>query len=264
MKKLFFFLFLSNLLFAQEVTVKYKMHINRTNDYCSVIKNFTLQQNDDFSIFELDDIKDINQFKYKEMASVAKEKDTLVAYVINDNIIEFLYKEKFFKDFKDNTQTYNPLVGMKCQYVKDKIDLFEWEILSDNDTLIANYHCKKAVTKFRGREYVAYFTNKIANQGGPWKFDGLPGFILKVKSKDGYLLIEPIGIKLNQNKDKILNDPFGNKKTILFQDLKDKVLQEEKRYFAKLKSRPNPPDRTVAGPIVDIEDIGLNKERVYE
>lgn len=250
-------------MFSQEVMVKYKFHINRLYDFATVAKNFTLQQNNDASIFEIDDIRDISQFKYKDLANIVKERDTFVAYMISDNAIEFLYQEKYYKDFKNNFQISNHLIGMKCQYVNDKIDLFDWNILNEKDTLIANYKCKKATTRFRGRDYIAYYANEIANQGGPWKFDGLPGFILRVKSKDGYLLIEPTEIKLNKNDKKVISNPFANRKTILFSEVVVKFLEDEKKKVAKVKSKPNPPDKITYSVPESIEDLGL-KERVYE
>lgn len=192
MKNLLFSLLIFSTVFSQEFSVKFKFFKSHPHESRHMTKNFTLLQNDNYSSFELDNINDVNQFKFHENAIVFTDGDTLKTYLINNGkTIVQLYKEKVFKDFKLNKLVYNPFAVKSCQIIEDKIDIFNWELIDNNDTIIANYKCKKAITKFRGRDYVAYYTNEIANQGGPWKFDGLPGFILKVYSKDGFISIFP-------------------------------------------------------------------------
>jgi GLPGLI family protein len=151
--------------------------------------------------------------------------------------------------------------------IKDDLDIFKWDLIEEeSDTLILNFKCKKAKTKFRGREYIAYYSNEIANFGGPWKFDGLPGFILKIYSLDGFLSIEPISIRVDNNNQtvKIIN-PFENKRFIYFNDLKNVILKEEQEHFKRAKSS-NPYLTSIkkGGSFNTIEDIGLNYERKYE
>ncbi|WP_282070183.1 GLPGLI family protein [Olleya namhaensis] len=62
--------------------------------------------------------------------------------------------------------------------VTEALSKLEWD-LSHADTLkIGTYICNKATTSFRGRNYIAWYTNDIAITFGPWKFHGLPGLIL--------------------------------------------------------------------------------------
>jgi GLPGLI family protein len=267
MKFYIYFLLLSSICFSQDLTVKFALKLTKPNDYCSVTKKFTLNQNTNQSIFQLDDIRNIHQFKYADKASVVSDKDSIVAYMIDENNIEFLYQEKCFKDFRNNYQIYNYNIGMslKCYNVKDDLDLFDWKLVNEKDTLIANFKCKKAQTKFRGREYIAFYTNEIANQGGPWKFDGLPGFILKVYSIDGYLSIDTESVLFNAAFKQTVNNPFADKKTMAFDDLKTEIVKREKIAFAKAKSKSeNNLLKTVISPFIGIEDIGLNEPRTYE
>ena len=266
MKGTIFIILFINAAFAQNISVKFKMHLNIEREICSTIKNFKLTQNENFSVFETENIKDVKQLKHNENTSIYIDRDTLVNFKIDDNRYCSICQEKFFKDFKNNYQVYNFFtVGDKFIYISDKIAIFNWELQENGDTIIANYRCKKAITKFRGRNYVAYYTNEIANQGGPWKFDGLPGFILKVYSTDNYILIEPTEIVLNEINTKEIVNPYSTKKIITFEQLPQKIIELEKLDFIKQKLKTkNNLTRMTLGRINIIEDIGMNTTRVYE
>ena len=268
MKKILFFLFFTSLIFAQDITVKFNFKINELSDVSSTIKKFTLKQNDTNSIFELDDVNNQNQFKNFSKIGLTKyhEIDTIKSFLIGDNTVEFLWKEKNFKSFKEDFQIHNYMQGKKFMYVKDKITMFDWNIVEKSDTLIAKYHCEKATTKFRGRNYIAYFTNEISNQGGPYKFDGLPGFIIKIKSTDGYVDIEAVEIIVSKDKIKNIFNPFKGKETILFEDLKNKRIEYEKELFerARLETKDQGTVTSTYISNMGIEDIGLKSPRVYK
>ena len=69
----------------------------------------------------------------------------------------------------------------------DKINgLFEWQLL-EGDTVICNYPCKKAKTKFRGRTWTVWYTPLLPYSDGPWKFCGLPGLVLEAHEAEGKL-----------------------------------------------------------------------------
>lgn len=70
------------------------------------------------------------------------------------------------------------------------------------------YTCTKAITTFRGREYVAWFTDDIPIQNGPWKFCGLPGLIVKVNDTQNNYTYELEGVDLKEPFDiSIINVP---------------------------------------------------------
>lgn len=68
---------------------------------------------------------------------------------------------------------------------EEKASIFNWEITSDTDT-IKGYYSQKALCKFGGRDWEAWFTPEIPYSDGPYKFCGLPGLILKVKDVEGH------------------------------------------------------------------------------
>jgi GLPGLI family protein len=64
--------------------------------------------------------------------------------------------------------------------VKDSTFLIEWNVEKKIVKVINGFNCFKATTKFRGRDYIAYFTDEISVKFGPFKFKGLPGLILEL------------------------------------------------------------------------------------
>ncbi len=63
--------------------------------------------------------------------------------------------------------------------IEQPMNLFNWKTGKDTAT-ISGYHCQKATTHFAGRDYIAWFTTEIPLSEGPYKFNGLPGLIIKI------------------------------------------------------------------------------------
>ena len=265
MKQILIFVLFFSFGFSQKVIVKFKFKIN--NDFLSTSKNFTLKQDDNASIFEIDDEKDekqVNDYKQISFKSYL-EKDSISIFSIGDYGITSIWKEKNFKNFKENFQIHNYKNFKTILYVKDSLEVIKWNLIEKSDTIIAYYNCKKATAKFRGRDYLAYYTSEIANQGGPYKFDGLPGFIVKVKSIDGYLDISPTEISVPKIKTNNIYNPFKGKELILFKELKDKIIEDERKMFEKFKlDKDIKLPSLVRGPFKGIEDVGLNYTREYK
>lgn len=78
--------------------------------------------------------------------------------------------------------TQQQVILNKYVYTEDK-PVFDWTVASDTLTVLG-YSCKKAVCLFRGREYTAWFAPDVPLMEGPWKFNGLPGLIMKVEDVD--------------------------------------------------------------------------------
>lgn len=120
----------------------------------------------------------------------------------------------YYKNLSQRTIVYDDHIRMKPFEIKDSVPDFGWKIENEKKTILG-YNCQKATTFFRGRNYEAYFTTEIPYQDGPWKFFGLPGMILELKSSASDatydIIAETIEIKNGNVK---IENPHLNKKVI--------------------------------------------------
>ena len=97
------------------------------------------------------------------------------------------FPEDIFKGHpssKELTASYRLFLGAGYGRYTEPKPNFGWEILPETKNILG-YKCQKAKGKFRGREYIAWFSSDIPRSDGPWKFCGLPGLILAVQDTKG-------------------------------------------------------------------------------
>lgn len=114
--------------------------------------------------------------------------------------VELMQKSGVFKDLSKEmkmpkfsykvTKTYpsmevqyaesilNGMMPVQLMY-KEKPD-FKWAI-SNEKAKIGEYNAQKATTDFGGRKWTAWFSTDLPFQDGPYKFNGLPGLIVKIE-----------------------------------------------------------------------------------
>lgn len=98
-----------------------------------------------------------------------------------------------YKSNVDNSVTHYDVAGTDHMYsVEDKTPI-DWE-LTDSTKTVLGYECILATADYHGRKWNVWFTPEIPLQEGPWKFYGLPGFILEAESVDGQYLFTATGI----------------------------------------------------------------------
>lgn len=140
---------------------------------------------------------------------IVPEKVAVSDHVIQERIVIYAkYKTPFLlKDYEKDKIFKTDVVGFKQYYLTDTLQKMEWLITSDHRK-IANYNCTKALTTFRGRKYEAWYTDDIPINIGPWKFDGLPGVIVKVNDLEKIFNFELVTINLKENfDDEIISIP---------------------------------------------------------
>ncbi len=141
---------------------------------------------------------------------------------------------RIIKNFSTDTLLfYTTLKKTKKEYtiIKEKIEKLKWKLSNDSIKKVIDYVCKKATVSFRGKNYEVWYAPEIQFSDGPWKFWGLPGLILEVKSTDNSFSIVATSLKNNFSyhiETQILND------TISWNDYTNLVkeqLENEKKFF---------------------------------
>ncbi|MDR3340725.1 MAG: GLPGLI family protein [Candidatus Symbiothrix sp.] len=125
--------------------------------------------------------------------SVIKDGSASAESLIGDRYENNYYDGAFEKIYKNRLNGEIIIIDMnyKCD---DAVGSFNWEISPDTATIF-DYSCQKATTRFRGRNYEAWFTLEVPINDGPWKFYGLPGLIVKIKDSQGLIDFECVGLQ---------------------------------------------------------------------
>lgn len=207
MKKTAFFLFFfCNLLFAQKSTlliVYEETMVVDVTKYTTTINGF-LVANTEASLYEEDFMK------IKSDTFDDGEGNTSVTVKTNRN-------PKFYRS-GNSPVTYLGNIKMRDFVVSDDAK-FNWNIAEEQKEILG-YTCQKATAEFRGRVYVAYFAPKLQFNAGPWKFNGLPGTILEVKSQDGAFSMTAKKLEVKNTATTIAN-PYKDAKIISYAEFKN-------------------------------------------
>ncbi|MFC6269166.1 GLPGLI family protein [Frigoriflavimonas asaccharolytica] len=102
-----------------------------------------------------------------------------------------IFRSEVFSD-NGNQIIYKELLKTKFSFpLENKI---VWELKNETKK-ISSYQCKKAVGKYKGRTYIAWYTDTIPIPDGPYVFKGLPGLILEVYDKSDFINFTMVGFK---------------------------------------------------------------------
>jgi len=82
---------------------------------------------------------------------------------------------------------------------EENLELVNWQLVGDTAT-IAGYKAQKAICIFGGRKWEAWFSPELPFNDGPYKFNGLPGLIVKIFDTQMHYEFELISIKKPRNK----------------------------------------------------------------
>ncbi|MCJ7468117.1 MAG: GLPGLI family protein [Maribacter sp.] len=117
---------------------------------------------------------------------------------------------KFYIDITDSIGTINmvdyhidsmstrSLRLMDIFVLKEKRPLIEWKLLNEQKN-IGKLLANKAICRFRGRNYTAWYSKQIPSAIGPWKLNGLPGMILEVHEEDNIMEIYFKSIRISSD-----------------------------------------------------------------
>jgi GLPGLI family protein len=129
------------------------------------------------------------------------------------------------------------IVKDNFKYIED-LDKIKWNIEADTKK-INGYKVQKATTDYAGRNYTAWFTSEIPISDGPYKFNGLPGLILKISDTKNHYSFELLKLQKLEN---FIQFSFNEKDYISL----------SKEEFEKIKKRYN------MDPIAALERTGMS------
>lgn len=139
--------------------------------------------------------------------------DTAFIYTPSDKNVSVV-----FKDYNNNSFYNKHEIAYKYFVVRDSLNIYNWTILSDSKEILG-FKCQLATMDFRGRQYEAWFTPELPI-GGPWKYDGLPGMILEIKSLDNFIVFEAFNIKNAKINLDTIENPLNIKKVLTWEEFK--------------------------------------------
>lgn len=124
-----------------------------------------------------DSIMAVDPATYWEMERLSMEKDPK-AHGATALERSGTYSSYIYKNYPEGKLTERAYFGMEGRGYEEAWEKPEWSI-SEETKEISGYQCLKATTKYRGREWEAWFAPEIPIPDGPWKLCGLPGLILE-------------------------------------------------------------------------------------
>lgn len=132
-----------------------------------------------------------------------------------------------------------------------------WDLQNEKKK-IGSLTCQKAITRFRGRDYIAWFTIDIPIPAGPWKLFGLPGAILEFQDESGKIYSSAIKVTINESTDieEIIESNKGEGKAINIKEYV-KLKQNENELMLKYAM-------TKLGREAEVFDLAPSKRQGFE
>lgn len=234
---LFISLFLgySSSLFAQKIDnthlriTYFYQQINDTVNHTGLHEDFILDIGDKFSKYE-----SLNSYLTNDTI-MKMEQQHLSSEEIQTrlrNIFDYEFSLRVFKNYPNNGNiTFVDYVFLNKFSYREAMNQMKWNITNEKDTLLG-YPIQKATCSYHGRIWNAWFTTEIPISDGPWKFNGLPGLILKVRDSQLQFGFTAKGIEKYQ---KPINMYFAEK------GASDPIRTTIENYYKHLKGYKNNP-----------------------
>ncbi|WP_081963874.1 GLPGLI family protein [Porphyromonas cangingivalis] len=157
------------------------------------------------------------------------------------------------RKLKEYTMEVKIPMGSVYTY-RESVDDLKWQLVP-GDSVVSGYKCKKATTTYRGRSYVAWYTEEIPLPYGPYKFNGLPGLVMRIRDNQKHHTFTFMGMTKAFSTDFVSTNPraFGGKRAWIRKSLQNyydnpvkgiessgtvKLSEEDKR---DIKKRPYNP-----------------------
>ena len=249
----FFFIFLFtnvSYLSAQNTIIEYNIKLNPINDYLG--REFLIYNKTEAFYFDYVDGADTKIYDIIKNYNIRRGGEK--SYRKLDNLNQIIRIKSY------------PNSGQVHYLIEDNKPNIEWKIENESKEILG-FKCKKAVGKFRGRNYIAWFTSELPVSLGPWKIDGLPGLILKAEDKDNVFSYEAVQVICNSDYNIPSSiyeflEKYDKSKIKTYKD----YIEQENAYFREIqiKSRANLPKETIISEIPPIRQFSRETEFEWE
>ena len=163
-------------------------------------------------------------------------------------------RQEFYLNYKEGTLShFTPRPnGITC--LNEEIPKIGWKIVNEFKEL-GGYRCQKAVGRFRGRSYQAWFAPELPMPYGPWKLQGLPGTILEVLDSKNEIFFSVEKIVLGNQVE--IEIPRADE----YFDLKEYItVVRPKRFKEHMElMRAKNPDRNTV-----VTEVKMNRDKLLE
>ncbi|MBS4012394.1 MAG: GLPGLI family protein [Bacteroidetes bacterium] len=184
-----------------------------------------------------------NQFKnhHGESAAIISFSNTYNLFE-GKGISASFFPYRIFKNFPAGKITFCQFIPFSYyKYIED-MNSINWQILEKKERILG-YDVYKAITKYGGRTWEAWFTPYIPIIDGPYKFHGLPGLIVKLQdSKNHYVfVINNFGKQPEAIPIKMLNEKYIDTNRHKFHEFEKHFTRNQYEHIYNLGTRPDDP-----------------------
>ncbi len=128
------------------------------------------------------------------------------------------FKKSIFNSYQNNLfTTQGKVLSTKYEF-EEKVSNLNWQ-LKNNSKKILKYNVKKAMVNYGGRNWIAWYTEEIPINLGPYVFGSLPGLILELYDDKKNFHFIAIGID-NEQKE-------------IYKRVEKKIVKTSKKDFFK-------------------------------
>lgn len=135
----------------------------------------------------------------------------------------------YFFNINSNKIFFGEQIANNYYHFEEDVPIIKWKLINETKK-IGGFNCKKAIGKFRGRTYTAWYTEEIPINAGPRKLKGLSGLILEVADDGGVYKAQAINISVGKEYDlgkKVAKINFQRKRLAIDQYAKKKHTEQK-------------------------------------
>lgn len=125
---------------------------------------------------------------------------------IDESESEWMTTTNHLYFIKENKHFTKEIIADISYLIEEKIPIIDWNITKDTLNF-SGINCQKAIAKFEGKTWVAWFAQQLPFQAGPWQLNGLPGLIIEAYDEQKSTYFKFAGIEnTNEGDFKRFND----------------------------------------------------------